>query len=738
MKRFIVHARLSRTSLAFCLLALGVTTTSAQELEITTFAGLAGVTGIADGIGRNAKFNEPRGIVADDDGNVYVTDSANCTLRKITPTGTVFTFAGMPGQEGTGSVDGNIVFARFGRPRSRGNSFIPQMGLAMDTASNLFVADSENNTIRKITPSGYASILAGLDGFQYPVYADGPGRNARFYNPTGIATDRGGNIYVADMGNYCIRKITPSGTVTTLAGNPTSTISGGYADGVGNATRFSAPCGVAVDNAGNVYVIDMYVPTIRKITPQGVVSTFVGQAGSYGPADGTGGDARFNSPCGIAIDREGNLFVSEWPNNTIRKITPDRVVTTVAGQAPTVGPQGQLSNNAGSTDGIGSAARFNVPIAITVDRAGTVYIADTYNHTIRKGAPVAPPQILTQPQNAMASVGQSASFTFVATGVPSPTYQWQKDGTTIAGATNTTLTIANAQPTDIGAYTVVVTNARGSVTSTAGTLTVLPSRLASLSVRSPAGTGDQSLILGFYIGGKGSKQVLIRGIGPTLAQYGVAGMLADPQLKLFNTANTQINQNDDWGGGTSLSNAFDSVRAFTLPANSKDAALLVPLPLGGYSAQVNGANNSTGVALIEAYEADTGTPSARFVSLSARNQVGTGDNILIVGFVVTGNSAKQLLIRGVGPTLATYGVSGVLADPKLELYSVTTKIYENNDWGGTTDLNAAFTATQAFPLPASSKDAALLVTLQPGTYTAQVSGVDQTTGVALVEVYEMP
>jgi hypothetical protein len=270
-------------------------------------------------------------------------------------------------------------------------------------------------------------------------------------------------------------------------------------------------------------------------------------------------------------------------------------------------------------------------------------------------------------------------------------------------------------------------------------LTVNSSRLTSLSVRAPAGTGDQTLILGFYVGGTGSKQVLIRGVGPTLAQYGVSGVLADPQLKLFNAKNNLINQNDDWGGSAALGNAFAAVQDFALPASSKDAALLVALLPDGYTAQVNGAGTSTGVTLIEAYEADTGMPGARFTALSARNQVGTGENILIVGFAVTGNAPKKLLIRGIGPTLANYGVSGALADPQLALFDRTsTKISENDNWGGATALSDAFTATQAFPLSTNSKDAALLVTLQPGVYSAQVSGVGGTTGVALVEVYEMP
>jgi hypothetical protein len=458
---------------------------------------------------------------------------------------------------------------------------------------------------------------------------------------------------------------------------------------------------------------------------------------------------------GNAISSAATLTINTLPGTPT--ITSVNTATFIAGQAgsftvtatgapqPTFGVSGLLPAWArfDTTTGVLSGTPPDTsgsPFWFTFLAANTVWTTPQF-FTLYVQPSNAVPVVTTSPRDQTVGVGQNAIFSVTASGNPMPTYQWKKDGSAIPGANGATYTVASVQTSDAGSYTVVVSNSAGSVTSAAGILTVYSSHLASLSVRAPAGIGDQSLILGFYIGGSGSKQVLIRGIGPTLAQYGVGGVLADPQLKLFNTANTQINQNDDWGGSTSLSNAFDSVRAFTLPTNSKDAALFVPLPSGGYSAQVNGANNSTGVALIEAYEADTGTPSARFVSLSARNQVGTGDNILIVGFVVAGNTPKQLLIRGVGPTLTTYGVSGVLADPKLELYSVTTvttKIYENDNWGGTTDLNAAFTATQAFPLPASSKDAALLVTLQPGTYTAQVSGVGQTTGVALIEVYEMP
>jgi hypothetical protein len=362
------------------------------------------------------------------------------------------------------------------------------------------------------------------------------------------------------------------------------------------------------------------------------------------------------------------------------------------------------------------------------------------------------PLIATQPQNATAAVGSIAVFTVAASGTPVPTYLWQRlpagattwsnlgNNASYAGVTTATLTVGSTtQAMNGDQFRCMVTNSAGTATSGVVTLTVTYARLSSLSIRAIAGTGDQTLIVGLEIAGSGTKQVLLRGIGPTLSQYNVAGVLADPSLKLFNASGAQVYQNNDWGGGTTLSNLFTQVSAFALPPASKDAALSILLPTSSYTAQVTGATSTaTGVALIEAYETDPGVPSARFVGLSARNQVGTGENILVAGFVVGGNVPLQVLIRAVGPTLASFGVSGVLADPKLELYGGSQKIGENDDWGGTAPLRDAFTVTQEFPLPANSKDAAMLITLPPGLYTAQVSGVGNTTGVALIEVYEVP
>ena len=262
-------------------------------------------------------------------------------------------------------------------------------------------------------------------------------------------------------------------------------------------------------------------------------------------------------------------------------------------------------------------------------------------------------------------------------------------------------------------------------------------RLANVSVRSGAGTGDQTLIVGLAVGGTGSKNVLIRGIGPGLTQFGVPGALADPSLRLFSAAGAQTNLNDDWGGGAVLSTAFSTVGAFALPAASKDAALLVPIATGAYTTQITAASG-TGLALLEAYDFDATPTGARLVNISARTQVGTGENVLVIGFVITGSGSQSILLRAIGPGLTQFGVGGVLVDPQLRLFNAAGAQTEiNDDWGGSAALAAAFAQTGAFGLPVASKDAALVVTLSPGAYTAQVSGVAATTGVALVEVYEL-
>ena len=325
---------------------------------VTTLAGTAGVTGSADGSGAAAQFNSPSGITIDTAGNLFVADTGNQTIRKITAAaGVVTTLAGTAGV--TGSANGNGAAAQFNYP----------FGIAADMSGNLFVADTNNSTIRKITTAGTVTTLAGTASVQGS--ADGSGAAAQFNRPLGITADSAGNVFVADTANNSIRKITAAGVVTTLAGTPSIV---GSADGSGAAAQFSYPFGIAADTAGNLFVADANINTIRKITPAGVVTTLAGTAGVMGSADGSGAAAQFNRPLGITADSAGNVFVSDANNNNIRKITSVGVVTTLAG---TSGVQG-------SADGSGAAAQFNYPFGIAADTAGNLYVADAGNSTIRK------------------------------------------------------------------------------------------------------------------------------------------------------------------------------------------------------------------------------------------------------------------------------------------------------------------------------------------------------------------
>lgn len=266
------------------------------------------------------------------------------------------------------------------------------------------------------------------------------------------------------------------------------------------------------------------------------------------------------------------------------------------------------------------------------------------------------------------------------------------------------------------------------------------SRLTNLSVRSTVGLADEALIVGFTIDGAGGKPLLIRGIGPALREFGVAGVLSDPVLTLF-SGGSPIQSNDDWGAAatfTPIKNTANGLAAFALPYVSPDAALLPTVSGGTYTAQVAGKGNATGVALVEVYDAATAAPS-RLVNLSVRGRVGVGAEIVVVGFSIEGSIPKSLLLRAVGPTLAAFGVGGVLSDPQVVLFrqGAPVPLQQNNDWGGTPGLKAAFAAAGAFSLSEASKDAALIVTLEPGVYTAQVSGADGPPGVALVEIYEL-
>ncbi|MEN9636265.1 MAG: hypothetical protein RL077_4669 [Verrucomicrobiota bacterium] len=356
--------------------------------------------------------------------------------------------------------------------------------------------------------------------------------------------------------------------------------------------------------------------------------------------------------------------------------------------------------------------------------------------------PLTLPIISAAPVPQAVANGERLSLRVVAISNADLTYQWFKDNLPLADATSPTFTIASARVSDAGNYTVRVTNSVGTVTTPAALVTIRFSRLINLSTRAfiPAGG---TLTPGFYIRGEKNKSLLIRGIGPSLTLFGINNALPDPQLEIFTQgAPAPLATNHDWGGSAALAASFASVGAFPLAPSSKDAALQASLPSAGYTARITANDAATaGVTLAEIYEAETFSGlSAQLVNVSTLGFVGTGDNVLTAGFVIRGDAPKRLLIRAIGPSLALFGVTGFLTDPQLGLVPLgkIEPIATNDDWSDGSTARAAFTAAGAFPLQPGSKDAVLIVTLEPGGYTAIISGVTSTTtGTALIEIYDL-
>lgn len=307
-----------------------------------------------------------------------------------------------------------------------------------------------------------------------------------------------------------------------------------------------------------------------------------------------------------------------------------------------------------------------------------------------------------------------------------------------------TATIANHYRVTLTALATYDTRGAGGLSGVGNSATASASlgssgtaRLINIATRVALGGEAGTPIPGFVLSGTGSKQMLVRAVGPTLTAFGVTGVLADPRLSLL-SGNATVASNDNWLAADAAT--FTASGAFALTAASKDAALVTTLAPGAYTAPVTATDGGSGVALLEVYDAATSS-SVNVINASTRAFVGTGDSVLIPGFVVSGTGSLKLLIRAVGPTLTTFGVTGVLADPTITLYRGTTALATNDNWSGATnavEIAATAAAVGAFALPAGSRDAALVTTLPAGNYTAIVSGVGNTTGTALVELYVVP
>ncbi|BET66290.1 hypothetical protein ASA1KI_12080 [Opitutales bacterium ASA1] len=366
----------------------------------------------------------------------------------------------------------------------------------------------------------------------------------------------------------------------------------------------------------------------------------------------------------------------------------------------------------------------------------------------------APPALGLQTLDTPPVAGSATTLRAAVADSEGLSFQWLHDGREIEGATGATYEIPITQAFDAGSYAVRVTNAFGSTTGIPTILAVAPppasdARLSNLSTRALSLAGEHTLIPGFVVAGPGTKSILLRAVGPTLEGFGIRGALTDPRMSLHH-GDEILAVNDDWETApelVSLAAATDAVGAFPLAAGAEDAALLVRLPAGHYTVQVSSHDGSAGVALVELYDADTSPSASRLVNISNRGYVGTGETIMIPGFVVSPEGARTFLVRVVGPALQAYGVHEHLADPRLTIYrrrpnaEIDEPVLSNDDWDnlpGSATTAAVADEVGAFPLAPDSKDAALVVTLPPGLYTIHAAGTGQSTGVALVEIYLVP
>ncbi|MES2692231.1 MAG: hypothetical protein V4773_02080 [Verrucomicrobiota bacterium] len=556
--------------------------------------------------------------------------------------------------------------------------------------------------------------------------------------------------------------------------------------GTGNG-QFVWPDMIAIEpNTHDLYIADRRIHRITRLTRDGQFVMKFGDTGTetnrFGHPGAGSAPGQFNQPIGIVIDAQGNLYTTEHENHRVQKLR----VTQGAGGAWNV----EVLRTWGS--GGGSPGQFNTPYGIAIDSAGTVWVADGFNSRLQKftqngdllgqisvRGPSEPHLV-----NTWVHFDTAGDIWVGVTSDPNPNIggvlanqrieKFSPSGASLGkwgtygsapGEFRLPFGIV-IDPATNRAYVSDYDNNRVQVFSLGTPSTPPPppppppptapassARLVNLSSRQRIAAGDPSgATAGFVVTGSTQRQILVRAVGPGLSGFGVGDALANPRLQVFDSNSRLVAENDDWSGSATIA-ASTSVGAFALANGSRDAALVATLGAGAYTAVATTAAGS-GIVLVEVYDVAASTTPAteRFINLSTRGFADVGEGQLVAGFVVTGDSPKRMLIRGIGPGLGAFGVSGTLPDPMLRLFAsgASEPLYQNDNWetaqpvtpGQTiasgAEISAAATAAGAFALSPGGRDAAFLVTLAPGSYTAIVRGANNMSGNALMEVFEVP